>query len=448
MAQHDYNIANQGFPATRADINNALAAIVSNNSGDTEPTTTFANQWWYETDTNILYIRNEANDAWITVLTLDQGNDAVSKLSANEIEEAVAAAGVTIDGLLVKDKVIGTTATPSEGVYTKAINGGQIGGRRNILYNGGFSIGQRGTSFTGVTTSQYTLDRWNYNSTNDETVTIEQASDHPTGAGQSLKVTVTTADASITGFTKIEQKLEGFDVQQLRYGTASAKSVTISFWVKSSVTGDAAITLYSYGGDDNIGSTITINSANTWEKKTVTFVGETGSTINNDNTVALILSIGLSCGSAYTTTDNTSWGTYSTGRLLYGQTLNVLGTTSATFQLADVQLEVGSVATEFEHRSYGEELALCQRYYYTNQRWNIWSGYVVNAENYFENAEFPVTMRAVPSISAFRIGSAGFAIANPTIQQENITGFYVYSTCNATTNSGYYIFNYNASAEL
>lgn len=321
-------------------------------------------------------------------------------------------------------------------------------GRKNILYNGAMQVSQRGTSFTGVTGNQYTLDRWYWISANAETVTIEYASDHPTGIGQSLKVTVTTADASPALFTEIEQRLEGFDLQQLRYGSSNAKSITISFWVKASVTGDYAVVLYTADANYIIGSTITVNSASTWEKKSVTFVGDTTNAIPNDNTEGLRLSIGLASGATYNATDNTSWGAYATGKLLYGQGANLIGTTSATFQLADVQLELGSVATEFEHRSYGEELALCQRYYYSNSRWNIWSGYAVNASNYFENTEFPVTMRAAPSVSAFRIGSSGFAIANPTVQQESITGFYVYSTCNATTNGAYYIFNYNASAEL
>lgn len=113
MAQHDYNIANQGFPATRADINNALAAIVSNNSGTSAPSTTFANQWWYDTTNDILYIRNEANDAWIKVATLDQTNDAVGTIHTDEILEGVSGNGVTIDGVVAKDSIIQASGQPS-----------------------------------------------------------------------------------------------------------------------------------------------------------------------------------------------------------------------------------------------------------------------------------------------------------------------------------------------
>jgi hypothetical protein len=113
MAQHDYNIANQGFPATRADINDALAAIVSNNSGTSAPSTTFANQWWYDTTNDILYIRNEANDAWIKVATLDQTNDAVGTIHTDQILEGVSGNGVSIDGVVAKDSIIQASGQPS-----------------------------------------------------------------------------------------------------------------------------------------------------------------------------------------------------------------------------------------------------------------------------------------------------------------------------------------------
>jgi hypothetical protein len=158
--------------------------------------------------------------------------------------------------------------------------------------------------------------------------------------------------------------LEGADVQHLRYGSSDAKSVTISFWVKASVTGDYSVNLYTITATAQIiGSVITVNSANTWEYKTVTFVGDTANAIPNIVNEGLRLTIGLAANATYNATDNTSWGAYSAGKFLYGQTANLIGTTSATFQMTDVQMEVGSVATEFEHRSYGEEFVSCCRYY-------------------------------------------------------------------------------------
>jgi len=273
-------------------------------------------------------------------------------------------------------------------------------GRKNLLYNGQMQVVQRGTSFTGVTTSQYTLDRWQWASSNAETVTIEQASDHPSGVGQSLKFTVTTADASPAGYTVFDQKLEGADVQHLRYGSANAKSVTVSFWVKASVTGDYSVNLYTITATAQIiGSVISVNSANTWEYKTVTFVGDTATVIPNVVSEGLRLTIGLAANATYNATDNTSWGAYSDGKFLYGQTANLVGTTSATFQITDVQMEVGSVATEFENRSYGEELALCQRYYHriTNASAlyaRISAGKVFSASLGTFTYYFPVPMRA------------------------------------------------------
>ena len=118
MAQHDYNIANQSFPATRTDLNNVLSAIASNNSGTSQPTTMFGNQWWVDTTNNKLMLRNEDNDAWIEVAVLDQTNDIVSSITsetlvANILSERSSGSGVTIDGLLVKDKEIGTSAAPA-----------------------------------------------------------------------------------------------------------------------------------------------------------------------------------------------------------------------------------------------------------------------------------------------------------------------------------------------
>jgi hypothetical protein len=325
-------------------------------------------------------------------------------------------------------------------------------GRKNLLYNGQMQVVQRGTSFTGVTTAQYTLDRWEWASLNAETVTIEQASDHPSGVGQSLKFTVTTADASPTGYTVFHQKLEGADVQNLRYGSANAKSVTVSFWVKASVTGDYSVNLYTITATAQIiGSVITVNSANTWEYKTVTFVGDTATVIPNVVSEGLRLTIGLAANATYNDTDNTSWGAYSAGKFLYGQTANLVGTTSATFQMTDVQMEVGSVATEFEYRSYGEELALCQRYYQDQDQQSIMSSYVSAGSYHYASHDLPMQMRTGPSITITYLGAGGSlgSATAPTVQGTSIsgTGFYVYKA-SISAGMGYTIYRYTTDAEL
>ena len=275
-------------------------------------------------------------------------------------EIASAISGETVAALTVTD------------LNTTSINGGQVSGRRNMLYNGDFRIAQRSTTGT-VTAGAYNdipaHDRWKYQHTSGTTsvFSVSQTSDAPVGTAHSLILTTTTADASLSAGDAfyITQLIEGADVQHLDYGSSDAKSVTLSFWCKSSLTGDLSVGLFGQTLGYNITSTITINSANTWEYKTVTFAGDQTNAITNSTAQGWGVYINLAAGSNYTSTDSTSWGAYSAGRLAYGQTFNLQGTLNATFQLAKVQVEVGSVATEFEYRSYGEELALCRRYYRT-----------------------------------------------------------------------------------
>jgi len=243
----------------------------------------------------------------------------------------------------------------------------QQGGRRNLIINGAMQVAQRGTSFTGLTNgnTQYVLDRfrWRESGTAAQTHTVEQSSDAPDGFGYSLKATLTTGAAvSTSNMYRFDYSIEAQDLQGLAYGTSSAKSTTMSFWVKSNTTGNYAVSIFVEDGSRIIGSTYTINSADTWEYKTITFDGDASGTINNDNGGGFNISFVMSAGSNFTSGDNTSWGAYNANKLAYGQTA-VLDTTSDYWQITGVQLEVGTVATPFEHRSYGEELALCQRYY-------------------------------------------------------------------------------------
>ena len=159
------------------------------------------------------------------------------------------------------------------------------------------------------------------------------------------------------------QYFEGQDISGFAYGTADAKTITASFWVKSTLVGVYGVWAYVADTNKDTGSTYTINVANTWEYKTITFPANTAGTCNYDNTLGFLLSFTLDAGTDLKTTNNTTWATSATGRKAYGHTASLITTSSSTWQIAGVQLELGSVATDFEHRSYGEELALCQRYY-------------------------------------------------------------------------------------
>jgi len=267
------------------------------------------------------------------------------------------------------------TITDSSSGLTTTINGvtpstHTVKGR-NLVINGAMTVAQRGTSATGVTSPDYyTVDRFAYNHSGADQLafTMSQASDAPDGFTKSLKMETTTAETTVdsTEYYMVRYKVEAQDLQHLKHGTSEAKQLTLSFWAKSSIAATYALYLYKPNIGRIIGSTYTINSVNTWEYKTITFAGDTGGGINDGNIEGLHLSFVLGAGSDMITTDNTSWSAYSTGNLAYGHAANSLVTNvGATWQITGVQLELGSVATEFDYRSYGEEFQLCQRYYST-----------------------------------------------------------------------------------
>jgi len=273
------------------------------------------------------------------------------------------------------DVNIGAAVTISEsgieasgiGITCANINGTQIGGRRNKIINGGMLVSQRQTSST--TSSVFVVDRFKAEVTQmDELAqTLEQSSDAPDGFGKSLKITTTTPETAIAANEqfRIQTKLEGQDFQDLAYGGSSAKTITISFYVKASVTGTFGFTVYRAESTARvITAPYTISSADTWERKIITIPGDTaGAAITNDKSERFRLMWGLAAGANFTTA-SASWGNYSSANLLGGHVTNTLVTTdNATWQLAGVQLEVGSQATDFEHRTFGDELSLCERYY-------------------------------------------------------------------------------------
>lgn len=245
-------------------------------------------------------------------------------------------------------------------------------GRRNLVINGSFQVFQRATAATDAT-GYTTADRWHISETSDGAYTSERSTDTPFGTGYSVKLQCTTADTSLAAsqFARVYQRIEGQNLQHLLYGTSSAKTLTLSFWVKSSKTGTYSILLRK---EDSTGyhfiHSYTISSANTWEKKVITITPTAGSTsfitasagaIANDNGIGLELAFNLAQGSQYAIGTSNTWSSDGNTYGLNGQ-VNWLDNTSNNLYLAQVQLEVGSL-TEFEHRSFAEELVLCKRYY-------------------------------------------------------------------------------------
>jgi len=283
---------------------------------------------------------------------------------------------------------------------------------KNLVINGAMQIAQRGTSSNS--TGYTTVDRWtSFLSNSTLSVTVSQSTDAPDGFSNSFKWE-TTAGATLNTNTilGVQQYIEAQTLQQLGYGTTSAKKLTLSFWVKSSVTGTFAVSFYE--DDDNriIGSTYTINTANTWEKKSITIDGDTVGVIDNDNGRGLKPIFHIASGSDFTSTDNTSWGAYSGGKWAYGHVTNTLATSTGTWQLTGVQLEVGESATEFEHRPYDTELKLCCRYYEQIPSGTaIWSSYgaTVNYVQWFYKSK----KRAVPTITGYQ--SPGGSLSDNTV---------------------------------
>ena len=283
--------------------------------------------------------------------------------------------------------------------------GSSVIGRKNLIINGGMLVSQRGTSFASPSSTDYTLDRWQ-NTYNQDTgaTTISQSSTSPDLFGSSLKVDCTTAEATVDAgnYWLLRQSFEGQDLQNLGYGTSSAKALTISFWVYSTKTGTFAVSLYNDDAAKSYVADVTVNSASTWEKKTVTIAGDTASGFNNDNGRSLILNIGLNAGSTFQTTAG-SW----TSGAYFGtsSTDNFLDNTSNDFYITGVQMEVGSVATDFEVRPIGEEFSLCQRYYL---KWSydefdaiqtVGMGCYNTSTGILVIIDHPVKMRANPTLS-------------------------------------------------
>lgn len=237
-------------------------------------------------------------------------------------------------------------------------------GMKNRIINGNMLVNQRsGTITVNNANNNYGIDRWHGRGTaSDGVFTTVQDTEAPTGFTNSAKITVTTADASIGTSERYEyrQRIEGYNIEDLAWGTANAKTVTLSFWVRSSVTGTFGGSFTNSAGNRSYVFSYTITSANTWEQKTITVAGDTSGTWLTNNGIGIGLAFSLGHGSDYVQNAGSWYASYEAA--VTGQT-NLIATNAATWYLTGVQLEVGENATPFENRMYGTELALCQRYY-------------------------------------------------------------------------------------
>jgi hypothetical protein len=286
----------------------------------------------------------------------------------------------------------------------------QYTGFKNRIINGDMRIDQRraGASVTPTADGTYTIDRYETRISQSSKISIQQSTTAPAGFTNSMLVTslaATTVGSS--DYFAICQSIEGLNLSDFGWGTANAQTITLSFWVRSSLTGTFGGSI-SNGSNRNYPFTYTINSANTWEKETITIAGDTSGTWLTTNGKGLQLSLSLGSGSTFNGTAG-AWG--SAGFFSATGATNLVSTNGATFFITGVQLEKGTTATSFDFRSIGQELALCQRYFWKSYSTDVAIGTINSAGPIASIANaalsvyfpvyFPVEMRAAPTITFY-----------------------------------------------
>jgi len=346
---------------------------------------------------------------------------------------------------------------------------------RNMIINGAMQVAQRATSKTNVgpngTGEGYTvLDRFQISLSGDQVSTFSQSTDAPSGFSNSAKIEVTTADTSLaaTQFWHLRYGFEGQDLQSLAKGTSDAKAFTISFYVKSNKTGVYTVGLFDTDNDRQNALSYTINSANTWERKSLTFNPDTTGAFTNDNNLSLRLNFALLGGADLKsgTFFNGTWGGDVDANAVHPNQVNLADTVGNEWYITGVQMEFGEQATPFEHRSFGDELRRCQRYYQKSYNYSVAPGTntqdgatytVTQATASYPSAghtHFKVEMRAAPTITSYDYGgtsgkmNAGGSAVTPVIQDPAQRGFGNYvSNTSVGVNSSVSI-HYEANAEL
>ena len=328
---------------------------------------------------------------------------------------------------------------------------------RNLIINGAMQVWQRGTTIDSISGGGYLCDRWRNNFSGlDGNVDIDRSTDVPSGQGffYSNKISMDASESSLDSgdYFQLQHRIEDQNLTHLVKGTSAAKAVTLSFWVKSSVASTYTCSLRDPGNSRQINKSYVISSANTWQQVELTFEGDTTGTLDNDNEIGLIVGFDLDAGSDRTSgTFSTVWSDSVLNTRVY-DTTGWLESTSPEFYITGVQLEVGEQATPFEHRSFGNELARCQRYYQASSETTgnllFFSGHVDSGATYFAKEKLTVPMRAAPTVTiGSELGKDGFAGA-PSISWQTTQSIRSSNTANANSNQGYYFFQYTASAEL
>lgn len=316
---------------------------------------------------------------------------------------------------------------------------------RNILMNGSQIISQRGTSAltSSASSDTFITDRFRISNYSDATFTGQQVADAPTDFEYSTKVTTTGTDTSLAAgqYQRFITAIEGYNMNHLMYGTSSAKTCTLTFHVKSSLTGAFYVFGFNAAANRSIVVGYTIDSADTWEKKTLTIAGDTTGTWLTTNGAGMYFGWSLGSGTTRhtTTTDAFQAGFY----MAKSDQVNLAGTNSATWQITGVQLEVGT-ATDFEHRSIGDELERCQRYFYKESYSSNYGPYFLQyiGTHRFVTIFHPTTMRTTPT------STAGYSSTSGTEYNSSSRHFKAYLAEGSTSSTQHHLTSYQADAEL
>tara|TARA_X000000950_G_scaffold114451_1_gene143910 strand:- start:2247 stop:3290 length:1044 start_codon:yes stop_codon:yes gene_type:complete len=294
----------------------------------------------------------------------------------------------------------------------------KIGTSKNIIINGAMNVAQRGTSSTGLGASAgyFTLDRYRttFNATAGR-VTMEQVADVHDGFANALKFSCTTADTSVAAgeYFMLQQKIEGQDLQQLKKGSSDAEEFTVSFYVKGNASATYVVEMFDLDNTRQISKTFSVTT--NWTRVELTFPGDTTGAFDDDNAASLQLAIWLHAGSTYSsgTLNSSAFAANTNANRAVGIS-SIFDSTARTFFITGLQLEVGSVATDFEHRSFGQELALCQRYYegvYMTDGTAALKGYAASGGSSNFEYQYKVEKRTRPTFSLE--GNAAFSGATP-----------------------------------
>jgi len=380
--------------------------------------------------------------------------------------------GVPSDGTVTTAKLADNNITTAKLAYNPNPN-------RNIIINGDMSIAQRGTSATSLGHAQYnSIDRWSQNLTaSTMAFTGEQSTDAPDGFDYSYKISCTTAEASLSASSRMMPltRVEDSNLGYLKFGTSSAVDLTMSFYVKSNKTGTYQINLWHNNVSGYISGTYAISSANTWEKKTIVFKGDQGTAMGNDSGIALQLEFVLAGGSNYTggtfvPNTTTTYPSYVANTRAANQGVNLADSTSNTWQITGLQLEVGSTASDFEFLPVDVQTQRCERYYETSMSYGDYSQYQgqqpvagMASSTYGATVstaggrQFRTWKRAAPTVTLYhqdgtsggiyRIHDAQKTTGNVAVHI-NQNGFLFASKTSAFNSGFYYYYGITADAEL